>query len=161
MYYKLTNKESLFYKQLYEMRSRELGIEKENYTLIKQRYPKWNGHFLGWKGQQNFDRTTKYVGLGFDNVEDVDLKVFKPDKNNDGFYVPNKRTKAGKACSEFFNSLKRSSYFDFMDIVFGSDVCYNRFVFPFMEIGADDNLYFYLDDKMKLPEDFINYEYRV
>ena len=43
------------------------------------------------------------------------------------------KDKAGKACSEFFNSLKRSKYFDFMDIVFGSDVCYNRFVFPFMK----------------------------
>ena len=47
MYYKLTIRKFI-YKQLYEMRSRELGIEKENYTLIKQRYPKWNGH-LGWK----------------------------------------------------------------------------------------------------------------
>ena len=63
MYYKLIDKESALYKKLYDMRAKELQIEKDNAERIKQRYPKWNDQFLGRKGQQNFDRVTRYSTL--------------------------------------------------------------------------------------------------
>ena len=157
MYYKLIDKESALYKKLYDMRAKELQIEKDNEERIKQRYPKWNDQFLGRKGQQNFDRVTKYRGLGFDSECDVDLREFKPSKDYEGLYEPNTRTKKGKECKKFFDSLDRSSYFLLMDILAdgGVDNVYGRFIFPYIEIGSDDVLYCYFDDKMKIPSDFI------
>ena len=96
MYYKLIDKESALYKKLYDMRVKELQIEKDNVERIKQRYPKWNDQFLGRKGQQNFDRVTRYRGLGFDSEQDVDPKEFKPSKDYKGLYEPNRRTKKGQ-----------------------------------------------------------------
>ena len=158
MYYKLIDKESALYKKLYDMRAKELQIEKDNAERIKHRYPTWNDQFLGRKGQQNFDRVTKYRGLGFDSERDVDLREFKPSKDYKGLYEPNRRTKKGKESKAFFDSLGRSSYSSLMNILSneGIDNVYGRFIFPYIEIsGSDDGLYCYFDDKMKLPSDFI------
>ena len=157
MYYKLIDKESALYKKLYDMRAKELQIEKDNVERIKQRYPKWNDQFLGRKGQQNYIRVTTYLGLGFNSEQDVDLKEFSPSKEYKGLYKPNLRTKKGKECKAFFNSLGESSYFLLMDILAdgGVDNVYGRFIFPYIEISSDDGLYCYFDDKMKLPSDFI------
>lgn len=156
MYYKLIDKESALYKKLYDMRAKELQIEKDNVERIKQRYPKWNDQFLGRKGQQNFDRVTIYRGLGFDSEQDVDPKEFKPSKDYKGLYEPNRRTKKGKECKAFFYGLGRSSYFLLMDILSNEGVgnVYGRFIFPYIEIGSD-GLYCYFDDRMKLPSVFI------
>ena len=156
MYYKLIDKESALYKKLYDMRAKELQIEKDNVERIKQRYPKWNDEFLGRKGQQNYSRVTTYLGLGFNSEQDVDLREFKPSKDCKGLYEPNRRTKKGKECKAFFDSLGRSSYSSLMNILAneGVDNVYGRFIFPYIEIGSD-GLYCYFDDKMKLPSDFI------
>ena len=157
MYYKLIDKESALYKKLYDMRVKELQIEKDNVERIKQRYPKWNDQFLGRKGQQNLGRVTRYRGLGFDSERDVDLREFKPSKNYKGLYEPNTRTKKGKECKAFFDSLGRGSYSSLMNILSNEDAdnIYGSFVFPYIEISSDDGLYCYFDDKMKLPSDFI------
>lgn len=156
MYYKLIDKESTLYKNLYDMRVKELQIEKNNVERIKQRYPKWNDQFLGRKGQQNFNRVTTYLGLGFDSEQDVDPKEFKSSKDYKGLYEPNRRTKKGKESKAFFDSLGRSSYSSLMNILSneGIDNVYGRFIFPYIEIGSD-GLYCYFDDKMKLPSVFI------
>ena len=156
MYYKLIDKESALYKKLYDMRVKELQIEKDNVERIKQRYPKWNDRFLGRKGQQNYNRVSSYYGIGFDSERDVDLREFKPSKDYKGLYEPNRRTKKGKECKAFFDSLGRSSYSSLMNILAneGVDNVYGRFIFPYIEIGSD-GLYCYFDDKMKLPSDFI------
>nr|DAS68236.1 MAG TPA: hypothetical protein [Caudoviricetes sp.] len=156
MYYKLIDKESALYKKLYDMRAKELQIEKDNAERIKQRYPKWNDEFLGRKGQQNFNRVTIYLALGFDSEQDIDLKEFSPSKEHKGLYKPNLRTKKGKECKAFFDSLGKSSYFSLMDILAdgGVDNVYGRFIFPYIEIGSD-GLYCYFDDRMKLPSVFI------
>jgi len=156
MYYKLIDKESALYKKLYDMRAKELQIEKDNVERIKQRYPKWNDEFWGRKGQQNYSRVTTYLGLGFNSEQDVDLKEFSPSKEHKGLYKPNLRTKKGKECKAFFNNLGESSYFLLMDILAdgGVDNVYGRFIFPYIEIGSD-GLYCYFDDKMKLPSVFI------
>ena len=156
MYYKLIDKESTLYKNLYDMRVKELQIEKDNAERIKQRYPKWNDQFLGRKGQQNFNRVTTYLGLGFDSEQDVDPKEFKSSKDYKGLYEPNRRTKKGKESKAFFDSLGRSSYSSLMNILSneGIDNVYGRFIFPYIEIGSD-GLYCYFDDRMKLPSVFI------
>lgn len=157
MYYKLIDKESALYKKLYNLRTKELQIEKDNAEQIKQRYPKCNDEFFGHKGQQNYSRVTIYLGLGFNSEQDVDLKEFSPLKEYKGLYKPNLRTKKGKECKAFFDSLGRSSYSSLMNILAdeGVDNIYNRFMFPYIEIGSDDGLYCYFDDRMKLPSIFI------
>lgn len=159
MYYKLIDKESVLYKKLYNLRIKELQIEEDNAERIRQRYPKWNNCFIGRKGQQNFNRVTTYSGLGFNSEQDVDLTEFKPSKDFNGIYEPNKKTKRGRECYAFFRNLDKSSYFKFIDIIAAATdndpTYYNRFVFPYLEIGSDDNLYCYFDDKMNLPKEFI------
>lgn len=157
MYYKLIDQESALYKKLYDMRAKELQIEKDNVERIKQRYPKWNDQFLGRKGQQNYSRVTTYLGLGFNSEQDVDLKEFSPSKDYKGLYEPNRRTKKGKECKAFFKSLGRSSYSKLMNILVseGGDSIYGRFIFPYVEIGEDNVLYCFFDDRVKLPEGFI------
>ncbi len=153
MYYKITNKESEKYQKLYALRKEELAIEDRNEAKLKERFPDWNGEYLGRSGQQNFSRVTVYTGLGFDDKEKVNLKEWKEHKEHKGFYIPYLRTKAGKEIEKFLRELEQSCYWKAKDII-GYET-YHRSVFPYIEIGEDDILYVYLDDKITPSEEFV------
>ncbi len=153
MYYKITDKTSEKYKELYTIRKEEIAIEERNQAKIRERFPDWNNNYVGYKGQQNMGRVTTYVGLGFDDKEKVNLKEWKEHKEYKGFYKPNRRTKAGKEVDKFLNELETSSYFKVKYILGYEDL--ERFRFPYFEIGKDGNLYLYLDDNCATTKEFI------
>ena len=105
MYYKITDKESKLYKQLHELRSKELKIEKENKAAVKKLVGDDCDHFSGWLGQQNFFRVTTYSGFAFKHPENLPPKTWKKHKEYPDIYVPDRRTKNGKAIAEALDSL--------------------------------------------------------
>ncbi len=153
MYYKVTDKTSEKYKKLYKLRKKELAMEERNRKKVEERFPDWNGAYIGFTGQQNFDRVTTYSALGFDDKTKVDSKVWVEDKKHKGIYRPNRRTKVGKEVSSFLRGLECSSYWKAKYII-GYET-FHRSVFPYIEIGKDENLYVYLDQKIKPSEEFI------
>ena len=154
MYYKVTNKESEVYKQLFELRQTEQQIEENNEKLLAEKIPyKWE-EFSGYIGQQNFGRTTQYCGFVFLEPEKVDLKVWKRDKDNKKLFEPNRKTKAGKEMANFlFNGMERSGCnrpFEILGIERGS-----RFSFPYVEICNDGDIVICLGNR-HIPKDDVN-----
>lgn len=145
MYYKITNKNSKVYKDLFKLRSKELKIEEENKKAINEKVGLDWTKFLGNPGQQNFNRVTNYIGFKFIEPEKVDPKIWKLHKDYDGVFIPNRKTKLGREMSSFiFNGLKGSSFdnvFEILNIESG-----NKFIFPYIEIIDDNIIILLLDD---------------
>ena len=154
MYYKVENKDSKIYKQLYELRTKELAIDKENQKLITEKTGlKWKT-FLGHSGQQNFRRTTEYLGFKFTEPAKVDLKTWQIDKEHKDIYVPNRRTKVGREMSQFlFNGLGGSRYSKVFEILKLEQP--TRFTFPFVEIKGDVIIIFLGDGQEPKSKDVI------
>ncbi len=153
MYYKITDKTSEKYKKLYTIRKEEIAMDERNEAKLKERFPDWNGMFVGYMGQQNMGRVTTYLALGFDNKDKVNPKEWRESKEHKGLYEPNRRTKSGKEIGKILNELESSSCLKIRRI-FNATEC-GRFTFPYIEIGGDDNLYIYIDDKWKPSEELI------
>lgn len=146
MYYKIENKDCKVYKELYEMRTKELEISEENKKAIEEKTVLTFESFLGKSGQQNFRRVTQYSGFLFNEPEKVDLKIWKKHKDYPDCFEPNKRTKIGREMAEFLsNGLKGSRFNKPLDIL--GLKANGRFTFPYVEIFGDIIL-IYLDDNM-------------
>lgn len=154
MYYKIEKKECKIYQDLHEMRTKELEIEKENQLAIKEKTGlEWES-YLGYTGQQNFRRVTQYSGFKFLDPDKVDLKIWQSDKNHEGVYIPNLRTKLGREISNFLlNGLKGSLYSQVFDIL--NLEHQNRFTFPFVEIIGDVIILFISDSQEPKSKDVI------
>lgn len=111
MFYKITNKESELYKKLHELRTNERKIDKENNAAVKQLVGDDWDHFSGWEGQQNFHRVTMYSGFAFKHPENLQPKTWKKHKEYEDIYVPDRRTKNGRAIAEALDDLPHSSSF--------------------------------------------------
>lgn len=153
MYYKLENKESKIYKKLFDFRKNELRIEASNETKIKERYPNWNGEYVGYRGQQQTSRVNTYVGLGFYDSNSINPKEFKKNEEYNGIYMPNKKTQKGKDAAKFLTDLETSSFFKLRNML-GMELM-GQYCFPFIEIGIDDVIACYFDDKYTPSEEFI------
>lgn len=147
MYYKITNKGSKIYKQLYELRKKEQQIEENNEKIVKELIGQDFTHFIGKAGQQNYERVTQYSGFEFKHTEKLPPKVWVLDKQygDKGVYVPNRRTKAGREMLEKLRTLPHSSIVDVFKIL--ECELYGRFTFPYVEIGKDDVIVFYMSDR--------------
>lgn len=147
MYYKIINKDSEVYKQLYELRKKELQIEENNKRMVKELVGQDFTHFIGKAGQQNFERVTQYSGFVFKHPEKLPPKVWVLDKQygNKGGYVPNRRTKAGREMLEKLRSLPHSSISEVFRIL--KCELSGRFVFPYVELGKDDVIVLYMSDR--------------
>ena len=144
MYYKILKQNSEIYKELKAFREKEILIEKKNQETIEKTIPhKWS-KYLGYQGQQNFERVTTYSGFKFDDPEQVDSKIWRRHKENNDCFVPNLRTKAGREMRDFLNNLDKSSFFKLRSIL-GFQSC-GRFIFPYLEI-CGDVLILFLDDR--------------
>lgn len=155
MYYKIENKESKYYKALYELRKNEKQIESDNLALLKEKIGlEWDGLF-GVSGQQHFSRVTQYMGFKFKDADKVDPKVWVRDGKYNFVFVPNLKTKAGRDMRDFLNNMKGSCYINVHEAI-GHKECLSRFTFPFLEIGKDDVVYLFIDEQIE-PEspDFI------
>lgn len=147
MYYKIINKDSDVYKNLYNLRKKEQQIEENNKKTVKELIGQDFTFFIGKAGQQNLERVTQYSGFGFKHPENLPPKVWVLDKQygDKGGYVPNRRTKAGREMLEKLRTLPHSSIIK----VFGILKCEmsGRFIFPYVEIGKDDVIVFYMSDR--------------
>lgn len=146
MYYKIINKDSDVYKQLYELRTKEQEIEKRNKKMVKELIGQDFTHFIGNAGQQNFERVTQFSGFEFKHPEKLPPKVWVLDKQygDKGGYVPNRRTKAGREMLEKLRTLPHSSVFEVFEILKCEPS--GRFIFPYVEIGKDDVIVLFMSD---------------
>lgn len=143
MYYKIENKECEVYKQLFELRTKELQYEKDNKKAIDEKTGlKWQNSF-GHHGQQNFSRVSSYSGFEFKEVEKVDLKIWKEHKDYSGIFIPNTRTKLGREMQDFLQgNMQRSNYnrvFEILKVETG-----RKFTLPYVEITKDKNIILFL-----------------
>lgn len=153
MYYKIENKECELYKKLHELRSQELVWEKENKEAICAKIGlKWD-KYLGHRGQQNFKRTTTYSGFIFKEPEKVDPKVWIKHKSQEGGFVPNTRTKAGKEMAKFLNETK-GHWFNMVFYILGLEHPCGRFTFPYVEI-CGDVIVIFMGSGFELTNDFV------
>lgn len=147
MYYKITNKESDVYKQLHELRTKELQIQDDNEKSIEEKTGLKFKTFLGDSGQQNFRRVRQYQGFKFTTPEKVDLKIWKADNEHKEIFVPNRRSKLGREMAEFLlNGLKGSRYdkvFEILKLEHG-----HKFNFPYVEL-FDDTILLYLGNDLE------------
>ena len=154
MYYKILNKESEVYKTLFQMRKKELQIGKDNIKAIEEKTSlEWDS-FVGYSGQQNFNRTTQYVGFKFNDEGKVDLKIWKKSKDYEGCYEPNRRTKLGREMAEFLlNGLQGNMYSNVFKAL-GIEDSFRKFTYPYVEIEGE-SLVLYLGEECKITDDDI------
>lgn len=157
MYYKIENKECEAYKELYALRTEEYEIERKNKEAINNVCGcDWDS-FLGQEGQQNYWRVTQYTGFAFKHPDRLPEKTWKRHKEYPDIYVPDNRTKNGKLMRKFLDELPHSSITKIFSI-FGCQLG-GRFAFPFVEIGKDDVIVFYMSDRyhdtLKQNKDYI------
>lgn len=145
MYYKIVNKESKVYQQLHELRTEEQKIERENKEAVKNIVGDDWDNFFGQEGQQNYWRVTQYSGFEFKHPERLPQKTWKQHKEYPSIYVPNTRTKNGKMMENFLNELQHSSITKVFSIL-GCELI-GEFTFPFVEIGKDDVIVFYMSER--------------
>lgn len=145
MYYKIINKDSKVYKELHALRTEETKIEKQNREAVKNVVGCDWDNYLGRGGQQNFWRVTQYTGFAFKHPERLPGKTWKQHKEYSDIYVPNLRTKNGKQIKQFLDHLPGSS----IQKVFSILGCHldGHFTFPYVEIGKDDVIVFYMSDR--------------
>lgn len=149
MYYKIENKDCEVYKKLYELRTNELQIEKENIKLIEQKTGLTWKNYFGHGGQQNFRRVTSYTGFAFNEVEKINFKIWKKHKDFDNVFIPNNKFNKGKQMSNFLNNgLKGSNFMTVLDIL-KIEFPHSRFTFPYVEINNDIILMF-LDEIIEI-----------
>lgn len=151
MYYKIVNQESEIYKKMLDLRQYEIQADIDNVNEIKSRTGLDFNSFLGQHGQQNFNRTTSYMGFKFLNPDMVDRKVWKLHKKHPNIFVPNKRTKVGRDMDNFLShELKCSSLFSLLEILKLQTI--PKFQFPYLEI-VDNILIMSLDDRFNFKND--------
>lgn len=150
MYYKITNKKSKIYKDLFEFRKKEKSIDKRNSRLIQEKSGSTFKNYLGFPPQTGLIRTRHYVAFDFEQPENLDDKTWKKNKDHEELYEPYLRTKKGREMNEFINNLERTSYWDLKELI-GLDSLH-KFHTPDVYIVEDDVLIMYLDPR-HIPED--------
>lgn len=151
MYYKITNKKSKLYKDLYNLRASEVEKEVTNKELVKQKVELEFENFLGQSGQQNFWRVTQYNGFLFKEPDKVNPQIWSKHKQYPQASVPNKKTKLGKEMYNFLNDgVEKGNLYDLLEILDCSPV--GKFAFPYLHIANENTLILYVDDKFE-PKD--------
>ena len=153
MYYKVVNKDSSVYKRLYEMRDEEIKREKRNLEAIKKKIPLNWEHYYGGQGQQNFGRCREYCGFYFTCPELVDMRVWKPHKDHDGLFVPNRRTAAGREMYDFLRSELERGWYEDVYKALNLQVDLSRFAFPFVEIMSSESILLFLSDSIDINDE--------
>lgn len=154
MYYKVINKESEVYKKLREQRAKELAADERNKAKIEELLGfKWKT-FLGLRGYQNLFRVDIYKAFIPEDGAVISNAV-RESKDKDGFYYPNRRTKAGKALDEFLRYKQETFRYDEVLEILGCEKLYGNFIVPFMEV-INDVVLIYLDNRhIPKPDDVI------
>lgn len=150
MYYKIENKESEVYKKLHKQRTKEQQMELKNTASVIEKTGLNFKDFYGRKGQQNFNRVTRFSGFEFTEVEKVDLKIWKRHSEYNEIFIPNNRTKLGREMQDFLNNGLEGIWFDVINDILGLESL-RRFTFPFVEI-VGEKIILYVDDQYDLDD---------
>lgn len=143
MYYKITNKGSEIYKVLHEQRTKELTAKEENSKKLKELIPyKWEQYF-GWR-DNSYGRIPAYF----------DRNIWRQDRGNPEYYIPNKKTKAGKAMALELENLKRFSFYRIWEMLGISNDTGTKCV-PFLEISGDVILISLDDSQSPMDSDVV------
>lgn len=92
MYFKI-KKGSQLYEQLFEILDQEFNRESAFETWMKDNLPEFNGDCLVKHSLLYMYATV----VAWKFTHEVDKNIWKPLKGYEGYFVPNKHTKAGKA----------------------------------------------------------------
>ena len=153
MYYKITNTDCDIYKKLYNLRTNEKEIDKRNEAKIKEIVGDDWEECVGWFGQQNIWRCTRYSGFKFNHPENINHKAWKKHKEYEGFFVPDRRTKAGREISDLLrNGLEHSSVITAIEI-FECEIT-QSYAYPFIETCKDGCIVVFMSDKFDLENKF-------
>lgn len=145
--FKITNHNCELYKKCYDLRKRELEIEKRNNERVHKIVGDDWDFFAGWKGQQNFHRVTSYHAFYFNHPEQLS-NAWREHKEYKGAFIPNIRTKAGRKIAEELNKLEKSCFRRVFEI-FGLETV-GRFMFPYMEIANNGDIVLAIDDNQDI-----------
>lgn len=148
MYYKVINKESEIYKQLFEQRTLELQYEEENKKAIEEKAgSKWTSIYAT-SPQSSPNRVTDYSGFIFTNPEKLDAKAWKIHKEHTDppLFVPNAKTKVGREMRDFLNHELKGIMFTKIFEIIGFENYHGRFTMPFLDIEGDVIL-LYIDER--------------
>jgi len=155
MYYKIVNQNSKYYKELKALREEEAKMDEHNKQFVKELVKLPFTKFWGVVGQQNFFRVTEYTGFVFHEPEKVDLKLWVKHKTEEGVYVPNKRTKAGREIAEALSNGIQKSWFDKPLEILGLETPQGKsFTYPIV-IVRGDVIALHLDDVFKIDDEDI------
>lgn len=137
MYYKIENKACEVYKRLHEMRTSELQWEKENEQAINEKTGLSFESFLGYSGQQTFNRVTSYSGFAFTEPDKVNPKIWKRDSKASSIFIPNKRTKEGREMEQLIRNGLKGHAFSVVYKNLELEQPMGRVTFPYVEICGD------------------------
>lgn len=149
MYYKITDKDSLLYKELRALREDECRMNEENLAAIKKRIPyKWTdarGRF-----QIGPLRTNMYQSFLFADSEHVDPEIWEKHSLYPGYFRPNEKTQPGKDMYNFLTYELPQIHTTRLYAILNPPVSDN-YAFPFLELVVDTLLLF-VDDRIVLRE---------
>ena len=148
MFYKINNKDSKIYKDLIDLNNKEKEIEVFNKNLINEITDGLDyDSFKGYNRQVNFGRVLRVEAFRFTETDKVDTNKWKPLKDNNQYYIPNKRTKIGKEIANKLSQQRQSSVFHLFDILGVDSPC--QFKFPQFFV-LDNIIILYLDDRFDM-----------
>ena len=154
MYYKIENKKSKVYKELFDLRIKEYAIQDENEIAIKDKSGSDFKNFFGDAGQQNFRRVRQYTGFEFIEPEKINAKIWKRHEKHNEIFIPNRKTKLGREMAEFLlNGLKGSKYDNVINILNLKSL--RKFTLPYFEIYGDVILIYLSDGHEPTDENVI------
>ena len=109
IYYKVENKDSELFKKASEFLAVEDRLRKEQKAAIEAKVPK----FKTYRGAKGFNRIVRFTGFVFDDLQNIDSKVWKTEEvNGEMLSTPNRRTKVGREMYKFLNSFERTTMWD-------------------------------------------------
>lgn len=141
-YYKVTDQNSELFKKSSEFLTMEDELRDKQRKAIEERVPK----FTTYRGSRGFNRIIQYKGFVFEDVENIDPKVWVT-KLTDGKLcsTPNKRTKAGKEIDKFLKEFKRTTCWDVDKLLNIEKQCINGSFYPADLFKHKDTIYITID----------------
>lgn len=145
-YYKVEQQECELFKKASEFLAMEEELRTTQKKAIEERVPK----FTTYRGSRGFNRIIQYKGFVFEDVENIDPKVWVT-KLTDGKLcsTPNKRTKAGKEMDKFLKEFKRTTCWDVDELLNIEKQSINGSFYPADLFKHQDCIYILIDSQYR------------
>lgn len=144
VYIRIDNKESEIFIELLDRLLKEKQLMEWQNKKLEAIIPyKWH-RFCGRPYQCTCNRLPIYNSFKFEcRKEEIDSKAWREDRECDGYFTPNRRTRKGKAIGLQLDELnnKQNILYDWFYPLLGVEQMVGKFQFPFM---------FYVEGKIYL-----------